>query len=124
MNGGKNGFSNSAEFDFRPIGQAIKKAREAQDITREQLSEIIDYAPRHIQSIENEGQHPSFQLFTQLVTMFNISADSYIFPDKTSNKSTLRRQVDMLLDKLDDRELSVIEATIKGLYKAKEQTEE
>ncbi len=124
MNGGKNGFSNSAEFDFRPIGQAIKKAREAQDITREQLSEIIDYAPRHIQSIENEGQHPSFQLFTQLVTMFNISVDSYIFPDKTSNKSTLRRQVDMLLDKLDDRELSVIEATIKGLYKAKEQTEE
>ena len=124
MNGGKNGFSNSAEFDFRPIGQAIKKAREAQDITREQLSEIIDYAPRHIQSIENEGQHPSFQLFTQLVTMFNISVDPYIFPDKTSNKSTLRRQVDMLLDKLDDRELSVIEATIKGLYKAKEQTEE
>lgn len=124
MNGGKNGFSNSAEFDFRPIGQAIKKAREAQDITREQLSEIIDYAPRHIQSIENEGQHPSFQLFTQLVTMFNISVDSYIFPDKTSNKSTLRRQVDMLLDKLDDKELSVIEATIKGLYKAKEQTEE
>jgi len=124
MNGGKNGFSNSAEFDFRPIGQAIKKAREAQDITREQLSEIIGYAPRHIQSIENEGQHPSFQLFTQLVTMFNISVDSYIFPDKTSNKSTLRRQVDMLLDKLDDRELSVIEATIKGLYKAKEQTEE
>ena len=124
MNGGKNGFSNSAEFDFRPIGQAIKKAREAQDITREQLSEIIDYAPRHIQSIENEGQHPSFQLFTQLVTMFNISVDSYIFPDKASNKSTLRRQVDMLLDKLDDKELSVIEATIKGLYKAKEQTEE
>lgn len=124
MNGGKNGFSNSTEFDFRPIGQAIKKAREAQDITREQLSEIIDYAPRHIQSIENEGQHPSFQLFTQLITMFNISVDPYIFPDKTSNKSTLRRQVDMLLDKLDDKELSVIEATIKGLYKAKEQTEE
>ena len=124
MNGGKNGFSNSTEFDFRPIGQAIKKAREAQDITREQLSEIIDYAPRHIQSIENEGQNPSFQIFTQLVTMFNISVDPYIFPDKTSNKSTLRRQVDMLLDKLDDKELSVIEATIKGLYKAKEQTEE
>lgn len=56
--------------------------------------------------------------------MFNISVDSYIFPDKTSNKSTLRRQVDMLLDKLDDKELSVIEATIMGLYKAKEQTEE
>ena len=27
MSDGKNGFSNSPEFDFTPIGQAIKKAR-------------------------------------------------------------------------------------------------
>lgn len=124
MSDGKNGFSNSSEFDFTPIGQAIKKAREAKGITREQLSEVIDYAPRHIQSIENEGQHPSFQLFTQLVTMFDVSVDQYIFPDKKSDKSTLHRQIDTLLDTLDDKELSIIEATIKGLCKAKEQTEE
>ena len=42
-------------FDFMPLGQAIKKAREAKKITREQLAEIIDCSARHIQSIENEG---------------------------------------------------------------------
>ena len=48
--------NNDFDFDFMPIGQAIKKAREARGMTREQLSEIIGYAPRHIQSIENEGE--------------------------------------------------------------------
>ena len=54
--------NNDFDFDFMPIGQAIKKAREARGMTREQLAEIIGYAPRHIQSIENEGQHPSIAL--------------------------------------------------------------
>jgi len=124
MSDGKNGILSGAEFDFMPIGQAIKKAREANGMTREQLAEQLDYAARHLQSIENEGQHPSFQLFTQLVTIFDISVDQYIFPDKKTNKSTRRRQIDSLLDALDDRELSVVEATANSLCKAKEQTEE
>ena len=56
--------NNNFDFDFTPIGQAIKKAREARGMTREQLSGIIGYAPRHIQSIENEGQYPSCLLYT------------------------------------------------------------
>ena len=123
MSDGKNGILSGAEFDFMPIGQAIKKAREANGMTREQLAEQLDYAARHLQSIENEGQHPSFQLFTQLVTIFDISVDQYIFPDKKTNKSTRRRQIDSLLDNLGDKELSVVEATVKSLCKAKEQTE-
>lgn len=62
---------NNFDFDFMPIGQAIKKAREAKKVTREQLAEIVDYSARHIQSVENEGQHPSFELFIQLITMFD-----------------------------------------------------
>ena len=42
--------NNHFDFDFTPIGQAIKKAREARGMTREQLSGIIGYAPRHIQA--------------------------------------------------------------------------
>lgn len=72
---------NNFDFDFMPIGQAIKKAREAKKVTREQLAEIVDYSARHIQSVENEGQHPSFELFIQLITMFDVSVDEYIFPN-------------------------------------------
>ena len=106
--------NNDFDFDFMPIGQAIKKAREARGMTREQLSGIIGYAPRHIQSIENEGKYPSIELFIQLITMFDVSVDEYIFPNKEVKKSSVRRRLDAQLDNLDDKELSVIEATVNA----------
>lgn len=115
--------NNDFDFDFTPIGQAIKKARTSQGMTREQLARIVDYDPRHLQAIENEGQYPSLELFIQLVTMFNISVDEYIFPQKEVKKSSVRRRLDAQLDILDDRELSVIEGTVNGLCKAKEPEE-
>ena len=115
--------NNDFDFDFTPIGQAIKKARTSQGMTREQLARIVDYDPRHLQAIENEGQYPSLELFIQLVTMFNIQVDEYIFPQKEVKKSSVRRRLDAQLDILDDRELSVIEATVNGLCKAKEPEE-
>lgn len=115
--------NNDFDFDFMPIGQAIKKAREARGMTREQLSGIIGYAPRHIQAIENEGNYPSIELFIQLIQMFDVSFDEYIFPDKEVKKSSVRRRLDAQLDKLDDKELSIIEATVNGLCKAKEPEE-
>ena len=35
--------NNDFDFDFTPIGLAIKKARTAQGMTREQLARIVDY---------------------------------------------------------------------------------
>ena len=107
--------NNDFDFDFMPIGQAIKKAREARGMTREQLSGIIGYAPRHIQAIENEGKYPSIELFIQLIQMFDVSVDEYIFPNKEVKKSSVRRRLDAQLNRLDDKELSVIEATVNGL---------
>ena len=112
--------NNNFEFDFKPIGQAIKQAREARSMTREDVAEIIDYVPRHIQAIENEGQVPSVELLVQLATMFDISIDEHIFKNKSATKSSIRRRVDTLLDSLTDKELFVIEGTAKGLYQARE----
>lgn len=62
--------NNNFDFDFTPIGQAIKKAREARGMTREQLSGIIGYAPRHIQSIETKG---SIQVSSYLSNLLRCS---------------------------------------------------
>ena len=115
--------NNDFDFDFTPIGQAIKKARTAKGMTRDELSRIVDYDPRHLQAIENEGQKPSLELLIQLVTMFGVSVDEYIFPDNEVKKSSVRRRLDAELDKLNDKELLVIEATVSGLCKAKEPEE-
>jgi transcriptional regulator with XRE-family HTH domain len=115
--------NNDFDFDFTPIGQAIKKARTAKGMTREQLARIVDYDPRHLQAIENEGQKPSLELLIQLVTMFGVSVDEYIFPDNEVKRSSVRRRLDAELDKLNDKELSIVEATVSGLCKAKEPEE-
>ena len=114
----------AGHFDFMELGQAIMKAREQQRITREELAEELGISARHLQSIEKEGQYPSFQLFIQLVTTFHISVDQYIHSDSQMEKSTLRRQLDALFDTFDDSELTIIAGTAQGICKAKEQTEE
>lgn len=116
--------SNSADnFDFMELGQAIMKAREQQRITREALAEELGISARHLQSVEKEGQYPSFPLFLQLVTMFHISVDRYIHPDSPIEKTTLRRQLDALFDTFDDSELTIIAGTAQGICKAKEPEE-
>jgi transcriptional regulator with XRE-family HTH domain len=102
-------------YDFRAFGYAIKAARKARGWTREKLAQTVDLAPRYIMSIENKGQHPSFQVFYELVTLFNISVDQFFFPDDGAEKSTRRRQ----LDGLSENDLIIMQATAKGIRTAK-----
>lgn len=110
--------------DFTAFGQAIKKAREARGWTREQVAGMLNIVPRYIQSIENEGQHPSLQVLYRLVTLYNISIDEHLLPYNEVNKSSRRRQLDATLDTFSDNDLIVVEGTVQGICKAKEQTEE
>ena len=112
------------KYDFKAIGQAVKNARESKGLTREQVAEIMDLAPRYIMSIENKGQHPSFQVFSELVKLFDISVDQYLSPDKPIKRSTRRRELDGLIDSLSETDLIVLESTAKGIIKAKTAEEE
>ena len=56
--------------------------------------------------------------------MFDISADQYIFPDKKTDKSTIRRQIDTVLDTFNDNELTIVKGTINGICAAKGQQKE
>ena len=87
-------------FDFRPLGLAIREAREKAGLSRNDLGDKVFYGERHIADIENIGKHPSFQLFHDLVTMFHISVDEYFYPQEKAEKSTIRRQIDVSLDEL------------------------
>jgi len=107
-------------YNFSAFGKAIKKSREDRGWTREKVAEMVDLAPRYIMSIENTGQHPSLQKFYELVMLFNISVDQFFYPEITKNKTTLRRQLDVILDDMGDKGLTVVTATAKAIQEAKE----
>ena len=43
----------------------------------------------------------------------DISVDTFFFPDKETDKSTQRRQLDSLLDEISDNGLRIVTATAK-----------
>lgn len=107
------------KYDFKALGQAIKEARNAKGMSRNQLADMMNIAPRYIASIENSGQHPSLQIFYELVTVLDVSVDQFFFPNKKVDKSTQRRQLDSLLDEMDDNDLIIMTATAKGILETK-----
>jgi len=107
------------KLNLRAFGQAVKESREDKELSREQVAEMLDLSVRHTQYIETRGQHPSLQKFYEIVTLFNISVDSFFFPDNTESKTTQRRQLDAMLDSMDENELSVITATAEAILKIK-----
>ncbi|MDR0519982.1 MAG: helix-turn-helix domain-containing protein, partial [Clostridiales Family XIII bacterium] len=90
------------EYDFSPIGAAIRKAREERGLSREALAEICDVSAGYIKAIENTGKNPGFQLFWRLVTMFNISIDEFFYPDNKVGTNSQLRQVMGLLREIED----------------------
>jgi transcriptional regulator with XRE-family HTH domain len=107
-------------YDFRAFGMAIKEARTKQGMTRDEAAAKIPIDPRYLTNIENKGQHPSLQVFYKLITMFNLSVDQFFYPEVKPDKSTRRRQLNIILNELSDSELIIIEATAKGITQAKE----
>ena len=91
-----------------------------QGLTREQVGAKIEIDPRYLTNIENKGQHPSLQVFYDLVTLLNVSVDEHFLNESDLIKSTRRRQLEKQLDSLTDRELIVVESVVDGLLKLKE----
>jgi len=108
------------KLDLRTFGQTVKESREDKGLSRERLAEMLELSARHTQYIETRVQHPSLQKFYEIVTLFNISVDNFFFPDTTKSKTTKRRQLDAMLDGMDEKELAVITATVKAMCKAKD----
>ena len=108
------------KYDFKAFGQAIKAARKAKGISRNQLADTLNIAPRYIASIENSGQHPSLQVFYDLVTLLNVSVDEIFLPTSDKVKSTRRRQLEQQLDTFDDKDMVVMESVAAGIIKSKE----
>ena len=90
------------------------------ELTRERLAEMIHISLRYLISIENNGQAPSFQIFMSLIGMFNISVDQYLFREQTHSTSTLRHNIDAALNTLTKSELTIVDATIVGILRARE----
>lgn len=88
-------------------------------MTQEQLAFIIDRDPRTVMYHENDGQHPSLNIFYQLMTMFDISVDQFFYPDMGANDASKKR-INVMLNSMDEKELHLVESLIRAVKDARE----
>lgn len=111
-------------YDFTAFGKAIKEARTKRGESRKNVSDDMDISPRYLANIENKGQHPSVQIFLELMSRYHISVDQILFGNTGSGKSTACRQLDALVKELTDKEIQILIATAQAILDARTDGEE
>ena len=101
-------------YDFKAFGAAIKAARLERKESRKKVCDEMYLSPRYLANIENKGQHPSLQIFFELMLRYNISVDQFLL-ERPTGKNTQRRQLDVLLDDMGDDGIRVITAAAKEI---------
>lgn len=66
------------EIDYAAIGKRIRKARKKQNLTQEQLAEMIGVKSAHISNIESGKKPFSFNVFVRLYTALKVNLDSLL----------------------------------------------
>lgn len=64
------------EIDYAAIGKRIRKARKKQNLTQEQLAEMIGVRAAHISNIERGKKPFGFNVFVRLYTALKVNSDS------------------------------------------------
>ena len=101
-------------YDIRAFGVAIKAARTERKESRKKVCDEMYLSPRYLANIENKGQHPSLQIFFELMLRYNISVDQFLL-EQPIGKNTQRRQLDALLDGMSEKGLQIVAATAKEI---------
>ena len=101
-------------YDFKAFGATIKAARLERKESRKKVCDEMYLSPRYLANIENKGQHPSLQIFFELMLRYNISVDQFLL-ERPTGKDTQRRQLDVLLDGMGDNGLRIVTATAKEI---------
>ena len=95
------------KYDFKAFGAAIKAARTGRKESRKKVSDEMFISPRYLANIENKGQHPSLQIFFELMLRYNISVDQFLLetpPEKNTH-----------LDGMSDTGIRIVSATEKEI---------
>lgn len=108
------GKKTSTEIRFQGFWGSDKGGADRAQGEPQKVSDEMFISPRYLANIENKGQHPSLQIFFELMLRYNISVDQFLL-ETPPEKNTQRRQLDALLDGMSDTGIRIVSATAKEI---------
>lgn len=102
-------------MDLKAVGQRIKEAREAKDLTQEDLAAIVDLSPTHVSVIERGLKVAKLDTFVAIANALDVSADSLLIDVVTQSTNGVTNDLSELLMKLPLKEKRKILKAVKIL---------
>lgn len=102
-------------LDYAAIGRRIKAARVKQDMTQEELAELVQVSTAHISKIETAYTKPSFQVVVDIANALQTSVDELLVDNVTYPSVHLHKDFEPLLEEMTVDELRIMRDTMKTL---------
>lgn len=94
----------------RSFGLKVREFRESLGLTREELAEKAGYSPQNLAKIENGDRFVTSEALERLSSALNASPSEFFegSEKKLSQRSAVRKKLNTLLDRQEERKLAMI----------------
>ena len=104
-------------MDSKLVGQRIKSAREAKNLSQEDLAALVDLSPTHISVIERGVKVTKLDTFVAIANALEVSADSLLIDVVEHSVSGVTNELYNMISGLPKKEqrriINAVQAFIK-----------
>lgn len=102
-------------MDLKAVGQRIKEAREAKNLTQEDLAAIVDLSPTHVSVIERGLKATKLDTFVAIANALEVSADALLIDVVTQSTTGVANELSNMISKLPKKDQKKILNAVKVL---------
>ncbi len=100
-------------LDYKLIGERLKKARKAKNITQEELVDKLEVSIAFLSRLESAGYHINLKRLNQICEILDVSESDILSGTATSSSSYLEKDFQKLLDLCDEKQKRLAYKLIK-----------
>lgn len=102
-------------MDLKAVGQRIKAAREARNLTQEELAALVNLSTTHVSVIERGLKVTKLDTFVAIANALDVSADSLLIDVVTHSVTGVTNELSDMIGKLPKDEQKRILNAVRAL---------
>ena len=104
-----------ATMDLKAVGQRIKAAREAKNLTQEELAALVNLSTTHVSVIERGLKVTKLDTFVAIANALDVSADALLIDVVTHSVTGVTNELSDMIEKLPKDEQKRILNAVRAL---------
>ena len=104
-----------ATMDLKAVGQRIKAAREAKNLTQEELAALVNLSTTHVSVIERGLKVTKLDTFVAIANALDVSSDALLIDVVTHSVTGVTNELSDMIEKLPKDEQKRILNAVRAL---------